>query len=1121
MKKFSLLCLLIVGLYPNITQARVCFLADQNCNASTIDTEPVSTLSCPAEYSVSPDQVCEGKIYKECRIEDLNQSLYKDLGCDKDNGYYDINDPNISFYPYVCAETTCENCCNKFKCDTEVFKNCSSPKIGDGDTCEEKDEQYYVNGNSIKFSECNCNTEIYPYNAKNCSGDDYILKGDKCVGDNGTYWTECYNNSCQYTSEYDCESQLENSDCVKDSEGCWNFAGCKQNYAYGKEVAGSYYSTHIPAKCISCNIYSYEDLKDNFITYIGVCPTVWFKADVTTPKSQDSYTTALTTGVNQIVYGENHNLTLDEHYLALGDNSYLENLHIIGENMGSSLLTTYYANNKAHIHNLDILMNSSKHTNTGYVLGGSIYLTGDIKVTMVGDNTTTSSIYVNAVQSSNMQLDKDATLDIEIKNFVNQTYNVDSDALSFDSGTVRIDGTVNINIENMINNRSGGPHAIVYSGGDVVFNGDVNIKMSGIKNPSNYAPKTSAGVYLGIYSGNKEMPKLTFNGKLDMDLEGTNYAIYSDQNVNLILNGDANIVAKNLDKGIVNYTSIDLYKTLSINQSSTKNFFEGGQKYVRINGNYQYFDTILNFASENSHLILSTTSSSNANYSEENFGVKNIKTQAVKDAKWSLDTKHFSTEKRCHTTYDVVDEYYAYPPKEYWSDACEFSTQQECTDVDSNTVCELASDGCWKVTECDEANGWYYSDGVCKPRDCSDYPLDEKAPNSSVYAKDYGWDSSYSNQSTGSANNECRTAGVKKYQLYICGTVRMKTSLYIPYGKIECQPITCSHFDKKTVPANANYYTCNNTSAENPYLIGSCKSGYYFKDGECVKIPDEVCKKNHPLTTCPDGANCKTCYAGSNKYYAITSCKSSTHVFNATGTTCVALTGVTETDYPYAKSADCTAATPTNGSCSSKTVSTSPYVYRYYFSGCKAGYHFDNGKCIANDCSDYTLQKPKTSASYDWGKYASHDSSSCQYGSSSITDVKFLLQKCDTTYKLEGNDCVQVTNKPDEFVSKYRGCGIYDDQYNEYTGSQYDGYLLGSTSSCNKEWYDYIRGCAYGHHWNGTKCIPNNCPDFPFTEKPEHAKTYALCEKGSTFMYRAKSCEDGYRLNNHGCEPIE
>lgn len=673
MKKLILLCALFGMFYAYDANSKICFLANPDCKIGeslTTNTNHNNTTppdqKCPSEYNLLESQKCHAKKYKEC-IDPQNNSFFKDLGCDIDNGYYNINDPQYlayiqAKYPgHIFDENNieCDICSNQTRC-SDNFKHCTSPLVGRGEVCEEINKDYFVDNNPYKFINCICDEETYPYTEENCH---YELSG-RCEGDNGIRWKYCTNNNCEYSTKEACESTLEHSVCTQDSEGCWNVTGCQDGYGYGRQTQ------KLPAKCVNCNIYNYEDTSDNFITYIGVCPTVWFKADVTTPYPESSV--LLTISENQKVYGENHTLELDRHSFKLQPNSYIDSLHIIGKN-AVYLISGSLKNGTGHpqMHDIDVEVKSlyPQSIPQGDIYTGSLLLTGKHKITMIGDDVGVDHGYYDMVDAKNLILDKDATLDILVKDFVNTDLSING--MYFPGNTQEkstINGTVNITIENMYHHHSGGQHAISYGGGDVVFNGDVNIKMSGIKNPSNISPKTSAGI-----SVNDPNDVLIFNGKLNMDLEGTNFAIFSDYNSNLILNGDTDVVIKNLqqgmingrnvnkDKGIISGGTIAFSKNFSISQDDTHNFIAN--------------NAILNFASDTSKLVLKSSYIYNSIYSHnpysgefyspDKFGL-NVKTKAVKGAKFVIDTNYYATEKECHTSYDVNDEYLPNLPKEYW-----------------------------------------------------------------------------------------------------------------------------------------------------------------------------------------------------------------------------------------------------------------------------------------------------------------------------------------------------------------------------------------------------------------------------------------------------------------------
>ncbi|MBQ7303452.1 MAG: hypothetical protein IJW75_00845, partial [Alphaproteobacteria bacterium] len=193
MKKILILMLCCI-MYINNAHSKVCFLASPDCEVGASKSNKSDSNSnqteCPAEYNLSENQLCEAHKYQTCLNEKTGISLYKDLGCDRAAGYYAINSQTTD-KKYICDAEVCGGCCNEFRCSDD-YKSCLSEEyenaVGEGDTCTEKHEKYYVNDSPDKFLECNCDTEKYPYSINNCSD---TLSGAHCKGDNGVYWQEC------------------------------------------------------------------------------------------------------------------------------------------------------------------------------------------------------------------------------------------------------------------------------------------------------------------------------------------------------------------------------------------------------------------------------------------------------------------------------------------------------------------------------------------------------------------------------------------------------------------------------------------------------------------------------------------------------------------------------------------------------------------------------------------------------------------------------------------------------------------------------------------------------------------------------------------------------------------
>ncbi len=224
MKKLGLLCLILSGLYSSMSEARVCFLADPRCGSG------YDEFSFSCKDSLRPEWIHEkdllpSKSYDEiCR--DDTDVYYIDAGCDTEEGWVDIN--NIG-NKYVCASEVIDGCCNEKKCSSK-YTTCSSPTIGGGDKCTETNTKYYVNGSPYKYSKCVCDENKYPYSSANCNRSTHNLTGEKCEGDNGTFWTMC-KKKCDFSSEKSCTNSVSNSKCEKNnSDGCWYISGCIDGY---------------------------------------------------------------------------------------------------------------------------------------------------------------------------------------------------------------------------------------------------------------------------------------------------------------------------------------------------------------------------------------------------------------------------------------------------------------------------------------------------------------------------------------------------------------------------------------------------------------------------------------------------------------------------------------------------------------------------------------------------------------------------------------------------------------------------------------------------------------------------------------------------------------------------
>ncbi len=422
-------------------------------------------------------------------------------------------------------------------------------------------------------------------------------------------------------------------------------------------------------------------------------------------------------------------------------------------------------------------------------------------------------------------------------------------------------------------------------------------------------------------------------------------------------------------------------------------------------------------------------------------------------------------------------------------------------------TCENNGTTYYKAITCDESQGYYHSDGECKPRDCSDFTWDTCPPNSSCDSASYFNNSHYVRTSCTTEdckNDVCISAGQVKYQLSQCAGLTASNSAYLESGTEGCIKRKCENFDFTSKPQNANYETCANSK----YSIESCKSYHHYQNGSCVVYGDKACV-NHKLTEIPANAEYTTCSpdGGTTKYYQFTYCKSG---YNFVDGACVEPSGVTETDYPFTTEAECEEGdflcTYSNAIVSSKR--------RYKRTRCAYGFHYDNGVCIENDCSAYPFRYDRFDSNSPYMSGPSCEKPLPADGSMTDPDSRLtyiMLRQCEYGYKFDpnGTDCIKSIIPPELLC--------HDTSIEKGRHASQETYRLDSCAFINA--YHYWNGCVPGYYFNGQECVANKCADFPFTSRPENSREIVYCKKGDEMRYRALSCLSGYRLNNHDCEP--
>ena len=413
-------------------------------------------------------------------------------------------------------------------------------------------------------------------------------------------------------------------------------------------------------------------------------------------------------------------------------------------------------------------------------------------------------------------------------------------------------------------------------------------------------------------------------------------------------------------------------------------------------------------------------------------------------------------------------------------------------------TCENNGTTYYKAITCDESQGYYHSDGECKPRDCSDFTWDTCPPNSTCDSTSC-FDTNRCISHYGSPNHSndiCISAGKVTYQLSYCGLG------YFESGTKGCIKRNCENFDFTSRPKNMDTEECGGRySAEHcdlavPYV--------HYQNGKCVVYGDAACV-NHKLTEIPANADYSTCSpdGGTTKYYQLTNCKSG---YNLVDGACVEPSGVTETDYPFTTKEECT-----NGNFRC-TYSLTTHR-RYKRTRCAPGFHYDNGICIENDCSAYPFRSERFDSDSPYKSGPSCEKPLPADGSITDPDGRLtyiMLRECSNGYKFDpnGTDCIKSIMPPEARCYPNNGCST-----NGYCPDQFTERVCKNSTT-----YKYWRECRTGYYFDGQGCVAKKCADFPFTSVPENSIGYAWCNKAGTDMYRAKTCKQGYRLNNHGCE---
>ena len=247
MKKTPVLSLfLAVMLSSTVAQARICFLADLDCQQGLFEEIKRENHNCKAKYpsSFHNSELCFAKTYQSV-CNDNYGNYYNETGCQP--GYTDMDDPaNDEIYYCEDGALACGRCCPNEKTFCKPrFELCRDrpPTINDlsSPSCLEP------NGDEAdrKYEDCICETQKgkYPFNYENCGEEGLVTGGKECHGDNGSWYEKCVCNASEGYSkvgredvgctEEDCNpngcySDGNAVDLPESQDVCWNGFVCNR-----------------------------------------------------------------------------------------------------------------------------------------------------------------------------------------------------------------------------------------------------------------------------------------------------------------------------------------------------------------------------------------------------------------------------------------------------------------------------------------------------------------------------------------------------------------------------------------------------------------------------------------------------------------------------------------------------------------------------------------------------------------------------------------------------------------------------------------------------------------------------------------------------------------------------
>ncbi|MBQ7304161.1 MAG: hypothetical protein IJW75_04515, partial [Alphaproteobacteria bacterium] len=942
--------------------------ACESANTGTVCESDDEYDACPVPSTTCKDgyKLVDGR----CQSEDVYYGCeYSSIAeCEDDNSFSVCEEvPNAHFGYSVCPEMTGCKSGYTFTESGECVASGSSGSGSDDDDSGSTVTCTYTSASACQgvYTKSTCTADSDGcYNPSSCaSGYAKSCSSGYSLTSTDSYGCGTCKKNCTYTSASACQAVYTKSTCTADSNGCYNPSACASGYT--KSCSGGTLSGTDGYGCGTCITDSCTvKTYPAFTTALenANCTTVTLASDI--DGSTDDIDSSLTIPANKTVNGAGYELKMSR-TISPSDGVTIKNLDMTWPNNGTEYEGAISVVANATFNNVNITTTATSGENY------ALHLSDASMLKFTGTNTITV---------------KDAGENV---------------AITSDGGTIEVsDGsTLDINVNAGVG---------IYASSDSYLNvnGTLNMDIEG-------------------YTAIIDSAYITVNGNLNIDYTGSSEAINSMRAITVSEGGYMKVVSNSTDTTMYldpMHGKVNIGGTLEIEAPATK-FIANEESGIL-------------FTDANAKLIINSTGSKT--FSDTDAGLTGMFPIATAGATISVtDSKGSCKEWKCNTTYDIGwgDFPSNYPtPKSNWTvsnceieSACQGYSHTSCPA--GATKCETCEDNgttYYKAITCDESQGYYHSDGECKPRDCSDFTWDTCPPNSSCDSTScFDTNSCISKYGSPNYSNDiCISAGKITYQLSYCKLG------YFESGTEGCIKRNCENFDFTSRPKNmateqcGGRYSAEKCSDAVPYV--------HYQNGECVVYGDAACV-NHKLTEIPANANYSTCSpdGGTTKYYQFTYCESG---YNFVDGACVEPSGVTETDYPFTTEAECT-----NGNflCSYSSAIV-PSERRYKRTRCAYGFHYDNGICIENDCSAYPFRYDRfdNNSPYMGGP-------SCEKplpADGSITDrdgrlTYIMLRQCSPGYKFDpnGTDCIKSITPPEARCYPNDGCSTNGYCPNQFT----------------------------------------------------------------------------------------